>query len=85
MANMDYTQRAQTERLDLGDARSTRVLRARSNRGPLIYTLLALPLLGVLVYATAAGIDEWWQAAVLGVIVMTTIGLMIAVSPNRRG
>jgi len=82
---MDYTQRAQTERLDLGDAGSTRMLRARSNRGPLIYTLLALPLLGVLVYATVAGIDEWWQALVLGVIVMTTIGLMIAVSPNRRG
>jgi hypothetical protein len=82
---MDYTQRAQTERLDLGDAGSTRMLRARSNRGPLIYTLLALPLLGVLVYATVAGIDEWWQALVLGVIVMTTIGLMIAVNPNRRG
>jgi fatty acid desaturase len=82
---MDYTQRAQTERLDLGDARSTRMLRARSNRGPLIYTLLALPILGVLLYATIAGIDEWWQALVLGVIVMTTIGLMIAVSPNRRG
>jgi hypothetical protein len=82
---MDYTQRAQTERLDLGDARSTRMLRARSNRGPLIYTLLALPILGVLLYATIAGIDEWWQALALGVIVMTTIGLMIAVSPNRRG
>jgi hypothetical protein len=85
MGNMDYTQRAQTERLDLGDAGSTRMLRARSNRGALTYTLLALPLLGVLVYATVAGIDEWWQALVLGVIVMTTIGLMIAVSPNRRG
>jgi hypothetical protein len=85
MGNMDYTQRSQTERMDLGDASSTRMLRARSNRGPLIYTLLALPLLGVLVYATIAGIDEWWQALVLGVIVMTTIGLMIAVSPNRRG
>jgi hypothetical protein len=82
---MDYTQRSQTERMDLGDARSTRMLRARSNRGPLIYTLLALPILGVLIYATIAGIDEWWQALVLGVIVLTTIGLMIAVSPNRRG
>jgi hypothetical protein len=82
---MDYTQRSQTERVELGDARSTRMLRARSNRGPLIYMLLALPILGVLLYATIAGIDEWWQALVLGVIVMTTIGLMIAVSPNRRG
>jgi hypothetical protein len=38
----------------------------------------------VLAYAAIAGIDEWWQALVLGVIVLTTIGLMIAVSPNRR-
>jgi hypothetical protein len=85
MANMDVTQRSQTERVDLGDARSTRMLRARSQRGPLTYTLLALPILGVLVYATVAGIDEWWQGLVLGVIVLTTVGLMIAVSPNRRG
>jgi hypothetical protein len=85
MANMDITQRSQTERMDLGDAQSTRLLRSRSRTGPLVYTLLALPILGVLVYATVEGINEWWQALVLGVIVLTTIGLMIAVSPNRRG
>jgi hypothetical protein len=85
MANMDVTQRAQMERGDLGDARSTRLLRARSRRWPIVYTLLTLPILGVLVYAAVAGIDEWWQGLVLGVIVLTTIGLMIAVSPNRRG
>jgi hypothetical protein len=85
MANMDVTQRAQTERMDLGDAQSTRMLRARSRTGPLTYVLLAVPILGVLAYAAIAGIDEWWQALVLGVIVLTTIGLMIAVSPNRRG
>jgi hypothetical protein len=83
MGNMDAAQRTQTERVELGDASSQRLLRARSNRGPLIYTLLALPLLGVLIYAVVVGIDEWWQAAVLGVIVLTTIGLMIAVDPNR--
>jgi hypothetical protein len=85
MANMDVTQRVQTERAELGDAQSARMLRARSRTGPLTYTLLALPILGALVYAAIAGIDEWWQALVLGVIVLTTIGLMIAVSPNRRG
>jgi len=85
MGNMDVTQRSQTERADLGDARSQRMLRARSNKGPMIYTLLALPILGVLIYAAVAGIDEVWQALVLGVIVLTTIGVMIAVSPNRRG
>ena len=39
----------------------------------------------VLLWAAIAGIHHWWQAVVFGVIVTTTIGLMIAVSPGRRG
>lgn len=85
MGNMDVTQRTQTERSELGDARSQRMLRARSRTWTTVYMLLALPILGVLVYAVVAGIDTWWQALVLGVIVLTAIGLMIAVNPNRRG
>ena len=85
MGNMDYTTRSQTERMELGDARSQRMLRARSNTGPAVYVLLCLPILGVLLYATIAGIDHWWQGLVLAMIVVTTVGLMIAVSPNRRG
>jgi hypothetical protein len=45
---------------------------------------LAVVLLAALVYAVAWGINGWTQGLVLGVIVLTTIGLMIAVSPNRR-
>ena len=85
MANMNVTDRTQYERTDLGDTRSTRLLTARSRRGPAIYTLLCLPLLAVLVWSVIAGIQGWWQWLVLGVIFMTTIGLMIAISPNRRG
>ena len=85
MANMDVTQRTQAERVELGEARGTRLLSTRSRSWALVYTLLALPILGVLIYAVIAGIEEWWQALVLGVIVLTAIGLMIAVSPNRRG
>ena len=85
MGNMDYSTRHQTERMELGDAGSQRMLRARSSTGPLVYVLLCLPILGVLLYATIAGIDHWWQALVLAMIVVTTIGLMIAISPNRRG
>jgi membrane protein YdbS with pleckstrin-like domain len=84
MGNMDSTQRSQMERLDLGDARSTRLLSARSRNWGLIYILLALPILGVLVYAAIAGIDNWWQVLVLAVIVLTAVGMMIAISPNRR-
>jgi hypothetical protein len=80
---MTSSDRAQYERPDLaGPDRTMRV----TNRRPVIaFTIVALVLLGVLVYAVAWGIDNWWQGLVLGVIVMTTVGLMIAVSPRRRG
>ena len=29
--------------------------------------------------------NGWWQFVVMGAIVMTAIGAMIALSPNRRG
>jgi fatty acid desaturase len=79
---MTSSDRAQYERPDLaGPDRTMRV----TNRRPVIaFTVVALVLLGVLAYAVAWGIDNWWQGLVLGVIVMTTVGLMIAVSPRRR-
>jgi hypothetical protein len=82
MANMTSSDRAQYERPDLaGPDRTMRV----TNRRPVIaFTVFALVLLGVLVYAVAWGVDSWWQGLVLGVIVLTTVGLMIAVSPTRR-
>jgi fatty acid desaturase len=83
MANMNITDRAQYERPDLsGIDRTMRV----GNRRPVIaFTVMALVLLAALAYAAFAGIDNWWQGLVLGVIALTTIGLMIAVSPARRG
>ncbi|OLE36999.1 MAG: hypothetical protein AUG48_05645 [Actinobacteria bacterium 13_1_20CM_3_68_9] len=83
MANMTSSDRAQYERADLGAPdRSMRV----SNRRPvIIFTSLALVILAALAYTVAWGINGWPQALVLGVIVVTAIGLMIAVSPNRRG
>jgi len=83
MANMTSSDRAQYERPDLaGPDRTMRV----TNRRPVIaFTVFALVLLGALIYAVAWGVDSWWQGLVLGVIVLTTVGLMIAVSPSRRG
>ena len=82
MANMNINERTQYERADLS-VPSTGI-RLRSTRAPTVYTVLAIPLLGVLAWAVVAGIDSWWQGLVLGVIVLTTVGLMIAVSPARR-
>ena len=82
MANMSTQDRAQFERADLaGPDRSLRV----TNRRPVIaFVALGAVLLAALIYAAAWGIDGWAQGLVLGVIVLTTIGLMIAVSPSRR-
>jgi fatty acid desaturase len=82
MANMTSSDRAQYERpeLDVPD----RTMRVGNRRPVIAFTALALVILAALVYATAWGIDGWPQAVVLGVVVVTAIGLMIAVSPNRR-
>ena len=54
--------------------------------GSVVPFLPATPLIfaGALLYAVAWGIDGWAQALVLGVILLTAVGLMIAVSPRRR-
>ena len=73
----------QLDRPDLsGPDRSVRV---SSRRSVVAFTVLGLVILGVLGFAAIQGIDNWWQGLVLGMIVVTTVGLMIAVSPSRRG
>jgi fatty acid desaturase len=82
MANMRIQDREQFERPDL--AAPDRTLRVTNRRPVIAFVALAGVLLAALVYAAAWGIDGWPQGLVLGVIVLTTIGLMIAVSPTRR-
>jgi hypothetical protein len=84
MPTTDVTQRTQFERVELGDAESSRLLRPRSRHGPAIFTVIALPLLVVMSVAAVAIAEEWWQWLVFGVIVATAIGLIIAISPTRR-
>jgi fatty acid desaturase len=83
MANMSSSDRAQYERPELGAP--DRTLRVGNRRPVVIFTAIALVVLAALIYVTAWAINGWPQALVLGVIVLTTIGLIIAVSPNRRG
>jgi hypothetical protein len=83
MANMDITQRNQFERFELG-VPSTGV-RVRSRRWILAYVLLAVPLLAAMTWAAVDRIDGWPQVVVLGAIVTTAIGAMIALDPLRRG
>ncbi|MFL5870598.1 MAG: hypothetical protein ACJ75R_05920 [Solirubrobacterales bacterium] len=83
MANMSVNQRTQYERTELS-VPSTGI-RVRSRRPLIIYTALALVVLGALCFATVKAIDGWAQAVVLAMIVVTTIGVMIALDPLRRG
>jgi hypothetical protein len=46
--------------------------------------VIALLVGGLLSAVAVATIDNWSQWLVLGVIVVTMIGFMIAVSPNRK-
>jgi len=82
MANMRIQDREQFDRPDL--SAPDRTLRVTNRRPVIAFVALAGILLAALIYAAAWGIDGWPQALVLGVIVLTTVGLMIAVSPNRR-
>jgi len=83
MANTDITQRSQYERSDLlagGEG-----LRRGSEKGAAVYSLIALVVGIVLCVAAVATIDNWAQWVVLGVIVVFTIALMVAIGPNRKG
>ena len=83
MANTDITQRAQYERTDLlakGEG-----IRRGSEKGAAIYSAIALVIGVILSYVAVTEIDNWSQWLVLGVIIVTMIGFMIALSPNRRG
>jgi hypothetical protein len=83
MANTDITSRSQYERSDLLAGGES--IRRGSERGAKIYNAIALVLGVALSVVAVMTIDNWSQWLVLGVIIMTTIGFMIALSPNRRG
>jgi fatty acid desaturase len=83
MANMSANQRVQVERIDLSVP--TTGVRVRDSRLVAAFTVLALIVLAGLGYATATAIDGWARAIVLGVVMLTAVGAMIAVSPSRRG
>jgi hypothetical protein len=60
-------------------------IRHGSERGAAIYSVIALVIGVVLCIGAATVIEGWAQWVVAGGILATTVGFMIAVSPNRRG
>jgi hypothetical protein len=84
MANMNVNQRTQYERTELGHVRGSRLLTTRSRRPVIACTLIALSIAGPLTYAAVAGIDHWYQALVLAVVVVIFFGLAAWVYPERK-
>jgi hypothetical protein len=83
MANTDITQRAQYERTDLlagGEG-----IRRGSEKGSTIYTVIALIIGAALAYGALKTIDNWAQWLVLGVILVFTVAVAVAIGPNRKG
>jgi len=83
VSNMTVNQRNQYDRATYSG--SAERIRHGSERGATIYSIIAAIVAIGLCVAAVSLIDGWAQWVVLGAIVMTTIGFMIAVSPNRRG
>ena len=83
MSNMTVNQRNQYDRATYSG--SAERIRHGSERGATIYSIIAAIVAIGLCVAAVSLIDGWAQWVVLGAIVLTTIGFMIAVSPNRRG
>lgn len=82
MSNMTENQRAGFERATYGG--SAERIRRGSERGASIYSVIAAIVGLTLCYAALTVIEGWWQWLVLAVIVFTTVGLMVAVSPRRQ-
>ena len=82
MSNMTVNDRNQIEGASYSG--SAERIRRGSERGAAVYNVVAALIGAALCVAAISAIDGWAQWVVLGAIVATVIGFMIAVSPNRR-
>ena len=83
MSNMTVNQRNEMERATL--AGSSERIRRGSERGARVFNVFALVIGAALCVAALSVIDGWAQWIVLGAIVATVVGFMIAISPTRKG
>ena len=81
MANMTVNDRNQFDRVELS-VPSTGV-RVRNTKLLAALTVLFIGVLGAMCYAAIELLDSWARIAVLGGIVVTAVGAMIALDPRR--
>lgn len=82
---MELSERMMVERYELGNAQEDAALRNHGGAAMGILTLALAAIAALLIVATIEAYRGWSHLIVLGVLAATTVGLMIAISPNRRG
>ena len=82
---MELSERMMVERYELGNAQEDAALRSGGGVGIGVLTVALTAIAGLLVVATIQAYDGWAHLIVLGGLLTTTVGLMIAIAPNRRG
>ena len=83
MASTDITQRTLYERIDLTGPPTAGAEIKKAWRIVALNAVLAT-IAAVLLYALVDGIEGWAHLVVIGGIVLTVIGTMLAVDPNRK-
>jgi hypothetical protein len=80
---MELSERMMVERYELGNAQEDAALRSRGRLSVGLLTLALTAIAGALVVATVEAVEGWAHLIVLGVLVATTVGLMIAIAPSK--
>jgi len=81
---MQLSERMQIERYELGDASNDSALRIRGGVAVGALTVALSALAATLLVATVSAFEGWAHLIVIGAIIATAVGLMIAVAPQRR-
>ena len=81
---MELSERMMVSRYELGNAQEDAALRSHGGLGMGILTAALAAIAGLLVAATIEAYQGWAHLVVIGALLVTTVGLMIAIAPNRR-
>ena len=82
---MQLSERMMIERYELGSAREDAALRARGGAALTALTLTLTATAVLLIVGVVQKFEGWAHLVVLGGLLTAAVGLMIALSPNRRG
>jgi hypothetical protein len=82
---MELSERMMVERYELGSAQEDAALRNHGGLGLGLLTIALIAIFAVLAVAMGEALHGWDHLVVLGALLATAVGLMIAIAPKRRG